>query len=482
MVSDSYFAGWASTLMDSDATSVGLFPAGVIFFLVPEGLEGLIGFFGVLLGWLGGSLLFFLLSSCMAGFSAVVCLFEGFSMSSGSGVVLGNDGFMMLDGSLVGVVVGLHGSCLSWVLSVDDVVLSVLGLKGFMDGLWIEVVVIVGKLVRAIVVSISEMAGAIVIVVGSISLTMTIAVAVSVVEWVVVDGLINAVGAKTCPGMVEALTIGGGVAISKVGGVAVSEIGVEAVSKVTVVSVVSKGLDGVSISWSVSVSGLDVMVFTVWLVISIEGGTWSCAVSGVSVVGMANTPIVTSEAVEWDFVVWCLVVMSWPVSLTMVLIVRSSPVWSLLSVRSIKDWLETWVDVAGGSFVCLLKGVRLGHFLSEVGFVSLDFTSVLVNVRVISRVWELVWVDHEWAVATWVNDGGMGSQRAVLCVSNMGSGSSKGVDSSETMVSISVISGKSMINGVISIWRESVVCGTGKAMVWLSVASMLRTKAIVIVD
>merc|ERR1712032_209971 len=58
VISYSYFANWACALMDSNATTIGLLPAGIILFLIPK--CGKMGFciilslslLFILLGWL----------------------------------------------------------------------------------------------------------------------------------------------------------------------------------------------------------------------------------------------------------------------------------------------------------------------------------------------------------------------------------------------------------------------------------------------
>jgi len=194
VISDSYFAGWASALVDTNATAIGLLPAGIIGLLVPERLKLII--------------------------SAVLLLSLGLGRLVGWGIVVevGIDGFVLGNVSLVGsdvcllgsgdslIVSGLGGNMVVgdvflvlgflWEITVDDVVLSVLGLVSLMEGLWVDVVVIVDDSVVSGVVG-TEGSVAVVTVVGisvvgvSVLAILVLSIAIAVAEWVVVEGVLT---------------------------------------------------------------------------------------------------------------------------------------------------------------------------------------------------------------------------------------------------------------------------------------------------
>ena len=379
---------------------------------------------------------------------------------------------------------------LMWVISIDDVVLSVLGFISFMDGLWVDVVVIVVVVVMMVfVVLIVVLITVMIFTVLLMTKAVLVVISMAVGEWVVVGCLIHAmvksvvsetvfviafitvVSSISIALMAFEVTVVSSCFISMVAFVVgvmsiTSEV---SVSEVTVISVVSKGLNGMSVSWSVSVMVVMEVVWllNMWLIESVVVISLSWAESGVSVVTVmftaksvvltAKSVVLTAESVVftcitvvfwvdapfamvvkamvWVFMVWSLMVMAWEVLLTVVLSVRSLPVWAMLSVFMIIDWLESWVDVSGGGFMSLLKCVSFSHLVSEVRLVFLNFTSVLINVMAVVGVWELVWVNNEWAMV-WGNNCGMWGQRSVVCLSEFVSVSKFGVNMSESVMLI----------------------------------------------
>jgi hypothetical protein len=206
VISDSYFAGWASALVDTNATAIGLLPAGIIGLLVPERLKLIISAVLLLSLALGGGLL--------VGWGIMVEVgIDGF--------VLGNVSLVGSDVCLLGcgdslIVSGLGGNLVVsdvflvlgflWEITVDDVVLSVLGLVSLMEGLWVDVVVIVDDSVVSGVVG-TEGSVAVVTVVGisvvgvsmvgisvvgvSMVAILVLSIAIAVAEWVVVEGVLT---------------------------------------------------------------------------------------------------------------------------------------------------------------------------------------------------------------------------------------------------------------------------------------------------
>ena len=193
VISDSYFAGWASALVDTNATAIGLLPAGIIGLLVPERLKLIISAVLLLSLALGGLLV---------GWCVVVEVgIDGFVLSNVS--LVGSDVCLLGSGDSL-IVSGLGGNLVVsdvflvlgflWEITVDDVVLSVLGLVSLMEGLWVDVVVIVDDSVVSGVVG-TEGSVAVVTVVGisvvgvSVVAVLVLSIAIAVAEWVVVEGI-----------------------------------------------------------------------------------------------------------------------------------------------------------------------------------------------------------------------------------------------------------------------------------------------------
>ena len=163
---------------------------------------------------------------------------------------------------------------------------------------------------------------------------------------------------------------------------------------------------------------------------------------------------------------------------------------------SVPDWLESWVDVASGRLMGLLKSVSFCHIVSEVLFLGLNFTSVLRDVIMIVRVWKLMWVDNEWFMVLWRHDSSMSSQASVVSLTKFVSmakfgvyGMSEAVVLREVFVSclpfIAVMAESiGMSNSMVSMIEVAVVEGwsvktkflvwKGHVMVWLSVESVLN--------
>ena len=201
------------------------------------------------------------------------------------------------------------------------------------------------------------------------------------------------------------------------------------------------------------------------------------------------------HVVVWGGIVWCSVVLMWPVGLTVVLGVGSRPVWAGLSVWSVEDSLETWVGVSGGVFVGGLEGVSLSHLLSVESLVGLHLTSLLAQVLGDVLVWVLLWVNLEvsllvtdkngvWegsvlGLMVWlVSEGGVDLAESVVSESGSvvwGTGGPLGTVVSEmsiTVVGDTVVSGVSAIDASVSMDSELVVWD-GHVMVWLSVETVL---------
>ena len=346
-----------------------------------------------------------------------------------------------------------------WEVSVDDVVLSVLGLIGFVEGLWVNVVVIVDNSVVSRVVSTE---GAVVVTVMGISVVgisvvgvsvvavLMLSIAIAVGEWVVVEGIMALVS-------VSVVTVEFGVASEVVAGESVTGI-------VAMVAVVGVAIVSVSV-----VRGINVPL----AVVSISVG-------------------VVVHVVVWSGIMWSSVVLVWPVGLTVVLGVGSRPVWGSLAVRSVVDSLESRVGVSGGVLVSGLEGVGLSHLLSVKSLVSLHFTSLLtpvladIFVGVLLRV-DLkmsllvtdksgVWEGSVLSLVVWlVSEGGVHFSVSMVEIGSVvwGTGGPLGtVVWVSTVVWHGVVDTVSTVDGSISVDSELVVWD-GHVMVWLSVETVL---------
>ena len=141
VVSDSYFTHWAGALVNTNTSSVCLLPAGVIFLLIPELLKVLINivlFLSLcLLGWLSFGLLG---SSWVVIVMMIVMSLMVWVMKWVMDIVMVGNGVFIVVIIMMVVMVEI---VVFWVFTVDEMWLSVFGLIGFMDGLWVDVMVVV---------------------------------------------------------------------------------------------------------------------------------------------------------------------------------------------------------------------------------------------------------------------------------------------------------------------------------------------------
>ena len=141
MVSDSYFTHWAGALVNTNTSSVCLFPAGVILLLVPELLKVLINIVlflsSCLLCWLSFGLLG---SSWVVIVMMIIVSLMVWVMKWVMDIVMISNGVLIV---VIVMMVVMVEIVVFWVLTIDEMWLSVFGLIGFMDGLWVDMMVIV---------------------------------------------------------------------------------------------------------------------------------------------------------------------------------------------------------------------------------------------------------------------------------------------------------------------------------------------------
>ena len=388
MVSDSYFTHWAGALVNTNTSSVCLFPAGVILLLIPELLKVLINivlFLSLcLLGWLSFGLLG---SSWVVVVMMIIVSLMVWVMKWVMDIVMISDGVLTV---VIVMMVVMVEIVVFWVLTIDEMWLSVFGLIGFMDGLWVDVMVIV---VEESVISVVEAMVVVVVVIMMvvmvvIAMDVVVCTIVSVYEWVVVDGFVVMVIVVVS------------VMISMVVSMPVSVVA----SKVMVIVVIV--MVCLFMTVMISVNGtIFFMVVVVDVVVSVSEAM-SVSMVSVSVITPVGSPFtVVSVSISVDVVVFMsesmisvkspggfVVSSSPPVSMVWGLVVRSVEV-RILMVAFV------WKDVTNSDIISIVMGVSFSHVVSPVSLGVLHFLSVSTNVVVVMWVWELMWEDLEWSLS-----------------------------------------------------------------------------------
>ena len=375
MVSDSYFTHWAGALVNTNTSSVCLLPAGVIFLLIPELLEVLINivlFLSLcLLGWLSFGLLG---SSWVVIVMMIVMSLMVWVMKWVMDIVMISNGVLIM---VIVMMVIMVEIVVFWVLTIDEMWLSVLGFISFMDGLWVDVMVIV---VEESVFSVVEA----MVVMVVISMVVVVCTIVSVYEWVVVDGFV--------------------VMVIVVVSVMISMVVSMPVSVVATIVMVIVVIVMVSLFMTVMVSvnsTIFLMVVVVDVVVSMSEAM-SVSMISVSVVTPVGSPFtVVSMSISVVFMSETMISVKSPGFM-----VSSSPpvsmVWGLV-VRSVEVSILmmafVWKNVTNSDIISIVMGVSFSHVVSPVSLGVLHFLSVSTNVVVVMWVWEFMWEDLKWSLA-----------------------------------------------------------------------------------
>ena len=379
VVSDSYFTHWAGALVNTNTSSVCLFPAGVILLLVPELLKVLINivlFLSLcLLGWLSFGLLG---SSWVVIVMMIVMSLMVWVMKWVMDIVMISNGVLIM---VIVMMVIMVEIVVFWVLTIDEMWLSVLGFISFMDGLWVYVMVIV---VEESVFSVVEA----MVVMVVISMVVVVCTIVSVYEWVVVDGFV--------------------VMVIVVVSVMISMVVSMPVSVVATIVMVIVVIVMVSLFMTVMVSvnsTIFLMVVVVDVVVSMSEAmsVSMISVSVVTPVGSPFTVVSMSISVSISVVFMSetmisvkspgfMVSSSPPVSMVWGLVVRSVEV-SILMMAFV------WKNVTNSDIISIVMGVSFSHVVSPVSLGVLHFLSVSTNVVVVMWVWEFMWEDLKWSLA-----------------------------------------------------------------------------------
>ena len=387
VVSDSYFTHWAGALVNTNTSSVCLLPAGVIFLLIPELLEVLINivlFLSLcLLGWLSFGLFG---SSWVVIVMMIIMSFVVWVMKWVMDIVMVGNGVFIVVIIMMVVMVEI---VVFWVLTVDEMWLSVFGLIGFMDGLWVDVmVVVVEESVFSVVKSMVVIMMAIMVVISMVVMVGTI---VSVYEWIVVDGFVvmMIVVVSVMISMVVSMPVSVVVSIVMVIVVIVMVclfmtvvVSVNGAIFFVVVVVDGMAISVISVSEAVSVSMVSMSIVTPvgspFTVVSMSISVEVVAFMSESVISVKSPGFVVSS--------------SPPVSMVWGLVVRSIEV-SILMVAFV------WKNVTNSDIISIVMGVSFSHVVSPVSLGVLHFLSVSTDMVMVMWVWELMWEDLEWSLS-----------------------------------------------------------------------------------
>ena len=397
VVSDSYFTHWAGALVNTNTSSVCLLPAGVIFLLIPELLKVLINIVlflsSCLLCWLSFGLLG---SSWVVIVMMIIMSLVVWVMKWVMDIVMVGNGVFIVVIIMMVVMVEI---VVFWVFTVDEMWLSVFGLIGFMDGLWVDVmVVVVEESVFSVVESMVVIMVAIMMVIMVvISMHAVVCTIVSVYEWIVVDRF------------VVMMIVVVSVMISMVVSMPVSVVAIIVMVIVVIVMVclfmtVVVSVNGAIFFVVVVVDGVAISVVSV---VSMSEAV-SVSMISMSIVRPVGSPFtVVSMSISVEVVVFMSESMSSVISVKSPgFVVSSSPpvsmVWGLV-VRSVEVSILmmafVWEDVTNSDIVSIMMGVSFSHVVSPVSLFVLHFLSVSTDVMVVMWVWELMWEDLEWSLS-----------------------------------------------------------------------------------
>ena len=352
-------------------------------------------------------------------------------------VVILNSVFVMM----VIMVVVMVPVMVLWVFSVNEMRLSMLGFISFMNGLWVDMMVIV---VEESMLSMVET-------VVSVMVEVTMVSIKSICEWVVVDGLviivmivmviISMMSSVMVISMMEVMVVIMSLFVIVVLSMNGSKFLMVVV--VDVVTIVAKSMVAITVSMAIpkSMFGVSVMVTEVS--------------SPFTVVSVSVSML--SEVSEWRCFVVC---SSPPFRVVWGLVMGSTPVSSFMSFMSVVVTIMR-KDVTKSHVISIVVGVRLSHVVSVVSLGVLHLLSVSSNVVMIVWVWELMWVDFERSlVMFWINNANMGSVMELIMMSE----------------SISVVVSMS---GMVIIMSINAVAVVSISEMWLFVEAVLNVVAII---
>ena len=403
VVSDSYFTHWAGALVNTNTSSVCLLPACVILLLVPELLKVLINivlFLSLLflLSWLGIGLF----GSWVVIVMMIIVSLVVWVMERVMDIMVISDSVLIVMVMMFIVVEVMVEVVVFWVFTIDEMWLSVFGLIGFMDGLWVNMmVVVVEESMFSVVETVVVIMMVVMVIVMVIVMEVVVCAIMSIYEWVVVDGLVvmMIVMVSMMVSMVVIMPISV-VVVMMVGMVClfmtvvisvdgaiffmVIVVDIVAISMVSVSISVDTVVTMVTMAKSVSESMISMSVVTPvsspFTVVSMSISMIFMSKSMVSMVSPCGLMVSTNPpiSVVWSFVVWSFMVWS--------LVVRSVEVGILMMAL-------VWENVTNCNIISIMMGVPFSHVVSPVSLGVLHFLSVSTNVVVVMWVWELMWED-----------------------------------------------------------------------------------------
>ena len=357
-------------------------------------------------------------------------------------VVICDGVFFMMVIVVVVIMVPIMVFSVFWVLSIDEVWLSMLGFISFMNGLWVDMMIVV---VEESMFSVMETMVSIMMVVTMVSIE-------SICEWVVVDGfviivmivvvIISMVSSIMIVSMMISMMHTIMVIMSLFVIVVLSVDGSEffVVVVVDVVTIVAKSMVAITEAVAITISVLRVSVMV----------TEVC--SPFTVVSVSESMF--SEVSEWSGFVVC----TGPViSVVWGFVVSSTPVSSFMSV--VLTIMRK--DVTNSHIISIVVGVLLSHVVSVVSLGVLHLLSVSSDVVMIVWVWELMWVDFKRSlVMFWINNANVGSVMEFIMMS-------------ESISVVLIMSGMAVIMSINTMAVMSI------CEMWLFVKAVLNVVAII---
>ena len=357
-------------------------------------------------------------------------------------VVICDGVFFMMVIVVVVIMVPIMVFSVFWVLSIDEVWLSMLGFISFMNGLWVDMMIVV----------VEESMFSVVETVVSIMMVVTMVSIESICEWVVVDGfviivmivvvIISMVSSIMIVSMMISMMHTIMVIMSLFVIVVLSVDGSEffVVVVVDVVTIVAKSMVAITEAVAITISVLRVSVMV----------TEVC--SPFTVVSVSESMF--SEVSEWSG----FVVSTGPViSVMWGLVVGSTPVSSFMSV--VLTIMRK--DVTNSHIISIVVGVLLSHVVSVVSLGVLHLLSVSSDVMMIVWVWELMWVDFERSlVMFWINNANVSSVMELIMMS-------------ESISVVLIMSGMAVIMSINTMAVMSI------CEMWLFVKAVLNVVAII---
>jgi hypothetical protein len=360
-------------------------------------------------------------------------------------VVVCNGVFVMMVIVVVVIMVPIMVFTVLWVLSIDEMWLAMFGFISFMNGLWVDMVVVV---VEESMFSVVKTMVSIMVVVIMVSIE-------SICEWVVVDGfviimviivvIVSMVSSEMVVSMMVIMMVSMMVIMSLFMIVVLSVDGSEffVVVVVDVVTIVAKSMVAITESMAITISVLRVS----------EMVTEVC--SPFTVVSVSESMF--SKVSEWSGFVVCT---GPPISVVWGLVVGSTPVSSFMSV--VLTIMRK--DVTNSHIISIVVGVLLSKMVSVVSLGVLHLLSVSSDVVMIMWVWELMWVDFERSLMMfWINNANVGSVMEFIMMSE----------------SISVVLSMS---GMVEIMSINTMAIMSICEMWLFVKAVLNLVAIISVS